>query len=359
MTFTGLLIAIVLILLVIVVLAQLSKVVDLLRDLVDNKAKAEEHYSGLIATLFVVVGVVGIGLLVASYFNSADKFLPVAASKLGRDWNKYFEIYSIPIVVIFFITHGLLFLFSYQYRYKVGRKVKYFAESNKLEFIWTSIPFVVLVGLGLATTGKWIQATSKPSDDALHIKITGMQFKWFIAYPGVDNEFGERNIRKYGELQNLLGLDPNDSKGYDDRYSEEVVIPVNREIAFDISALDVIHDFYLPHFRVKMDAIPGVPTRLKITPDKTTEEMREITGNPNFEYEVACAELCGSGHWNMRKVLKVVSEEEYKTWLAGQMTAKELYYDNLLAEQARKEKEVIENKVDEHHTKDNHTTASL
>lgn len=361
MTFTGLLIAVVLILLVIVVLAQLSKVVDLLRDLVDNKEKSEEQYSGFIATLFVIVGVVGIALLVMSYFDSADKFLPVAASELGRDWSKYFKIYSTPIVVIFFITHALLFLFSYQYRYKVGRKVKYFAESNKLEFIWTSIPFVVLVGLGLATTGKWIQATSKPSEDALHIKITGMQFKWFIAYPGADNEFGSRSIMKFGELQNLLGLDPDDKKGYDDLYAEEIVVPVNREIAFDLTALDVIHDFYLPHFRVKMDAIPGVPTRLKITPDKTTEEMREITGNPNFEFEVACAELCGTGHWNMRKVLKVVSEEEYKVWLTKQMSAKELYYDNLLAERAKKEKQVIEIKASEAHTSkdEEQKTASL
>ena len=114
-------------------------------------------------------------------------------------------------------------------------------------------------------------------------------------------------------------------------YTTEIVVPVGEEIAFDLTALDVIHDFYLPHFRMKMDAIPGVPTSIKIPPDKTTAQMIEETGNPNFEYEIACAELCGSGHWNMRTTLRVVSQEEYESWLSEQTLAKEMYYNTLLA----------------------------
>lgn len=350
MTLTNVIIGLVLLLLVIIVLNQLTKVGEMLGGLTSSEEEDEESKANLYGAIFAFVGVVGTILLVYSYFAVDDRFLPVAASELGRDFSKFFKIYSVPILIIFFITHALLFYFAYKYRYKKGRKIFYFPESNKLELIWTTIPLVVVVILGLSTMGKWMKATSKPSEDALHIKVTGMQFKWFIAYPGQDNEFGERDVMQYGELQNLLGLNPNDDKGYDDKYAEEVVIPVNQEVAFDITALDVIHDFYLPHFRVKMDAIPGVPTRLKITPDKTTEQMREITGDPNFEFEIACAELCGSGHWNMRKVLRVVSEEEYNTWLSEQMSAKELYYDTLLAAQEEENKEEVVDPADDHST---------
>lgn len=344
MTLTNLIIWLVLLLIVIIVLNQLTKVGDLISGMTSTDDEDEENKANLFSTIFLIVGAVGIILLVYSYFAVDQRFLPVAASELGRAYTKFFKIYSAPILVIFFITQIVLFYFAYKYRFKADRKVFYFPESNKLELIWTTVPLIVVVVLGLSTMGKWIETTSKPSEDALHIKVTGMQFKWFIAYPGQDNQFGQRDVIKYGELQNLLGLNPNDSLGYDDKYAQEIVVPVNKEIAFDISALDVLHSFYLPHFRVKMDAIPGVPTRMKITPDKTTAEMREITGDPNFEFEVACAELCGSGHWNMRRVLKVVSQQEYEAWLAEQMSAKELYYNTLLAEQ---QTEQVQNAVEE------------
>ena len=213
MTLTNFIIIIILLLLVIVVLSQLTKVGDLLASLKGNREEVEEKNSNLYATLFAVVGVVVIALLVLSYFGAEGRFLPEASSELGRDYTKFFKIYSVPIVAIFFITHGLLFYFAYRYRYKSGRKVFYFPESDKLELIWTSIPLVVVLALGISTLGKWMQATGKPSEDAIHIKITGQQFKWFIAYAGEDGEFGKRDVMEFGELQNLLGLDPQDEKG--------------------------------------------------------------------------------------------------------------------------------------------------
>lgn len=337
MTFTNLLIALILFLLVIVVLSQIAKLGDLLRSLTSKKDKEEENASNLNATIWLLVGIVGVSLLVWSFFSQTHKFLPEAASKLGRDYDLFFLIYSVPIVLIFFITHFLLFAFSYKYRFKVGRKVAWFPESNKLELIWTSVPLVVLLALGISTTGRWLNATGAPSEDAMHIKVTAMQFKWMMAYPGADGEFGARNIREYGELVNLLGLDPDDAKGYDDVYTDTIVVPVGKEVAFDLTALDVIHDFYLPHFRVKMDAIPGVPTSIKIKADKTTDQMRTKLKNPDFNFELACAELCGTGHWNMRKVLKVVSQQEFDEWISSQQTAKEMYYDSILAEREKKE----------------------
>jgi len=316
---------------IIVVMAQIAKLGDMITNLKKDPEKAEEEASGNLALVFLITGVLFIVLFTWSYFATKPRFLPAASSELGQSWDHlFYNIFSPPIVLIFFITHALLFWFVYKYSYKAGRKVFYFPESLKLEMIWTVVPAIVmifLVGLGL---GKWIEATSPPSEDAIHIRVTGMQFKWTFNYPGQDGEFGDRDIRQFGELINLEGLDPDDTKGYDDIYPDNIVVPVDTEIAFNINALDVLHDFYLPDFRVKMDAVPGVPTRIKIKPNVTTAEKREMLGNPNFEFEIACAELCGSGHWNMGKILTVVTQEEYEAWLAEQPLAKEAKYQMIL-----------------------------
>jgi cytochrome c oxidase subunit 2 len=93
-------------------------------------------------------------------------------------------------------------------------------------------------------------------------------------------------------------------------------IPVGRPVKFVINAQDVIHDVGLPHFRLKMDAVPGIPTTLWFTPLYTTEEMKVRTGNPNFVYELSCDQMCGKGHFSMRGVIIVESEEEYRRYLA-------------------------------------------
>ncbi|MFQ3575179.1 MAG: cytochrome c oxidase subunit II, partial [Cytophagales bacterium] len=87
---------------------------------------------------------------------------------------------------------------------------------------------------------------------------------------------------------------------------------------FKIRARDVLHSVYLPHFRQKMDAVPGMPTSFWFVPKYTTAEMKDITGNPDFKYEVACTEICGRGHFAMRFLLVVDEHEDYKKWLAEQ-----------------------------------------
>ena len=126
-----------------------------------------------------------------------------------------------------------------------------------------------------------------------------------------------------------------DEKNLDDLMVDEIVLPKGKQVRVRIIARDVLHNFYLPHFRVKMDAVPGMPTYFVFTPTKTTEEYREElskypeyqTPDPNdpekmlwetFGYELACAELCGSGHFSMRRPVRVVEEDEYEAWLNGQ-----------------------------------------
>jgi len=337
MSFTNFIIFLLVIAFIIIVLAQIAKLGDLITYLKKDPEKAEEESANNIGLLFAFVGFAFLILLTWSFFHWRDKWLPEAANELGRDWDNIFGIFSIPIIIVFFLTHFALFVFIYRYRYKKGRIGTYFPESHKLEMIWTAIPAVVMIALVALGIPKWNQFTKKPSDDAMHIRVTGMQFKWMINYPGADGEFGDRNIRKNGNLSNLLGLDPEDSKGMDDLFPDEIVIPVDKEIYFQIGALDVLHDFYLPHFRAKMDAVPGVPTGFGITADVTTAEMREKLDDPNFEFEVACAELCGTGHWNMKKVLRVVEQDEYDAWVAEQTLGKDGMYKNI---KPNEEKEV-------------------
>ena len=118
--------------------------------------------------------------------------------------------------------------------------------------------------------------------------------------------------------ENKLGQDWADDRNHDDFIADELHMQVGKPVLVKINSIDVLHSFFLPHFRVKMDAVPGIPTQFWFTPTKTTQQMRDETGNPDFVYELACAELCGQSHFNMRKVVVVEEEEEFKKWWAEQ-----------------------------------------
>jgi len=113
-------------------------------------------------------------------------------------------------------------------------------------------------------------------------------------------------------------LDLTDKNSFDDFKSLELHIPKGKEVLLKIRAKDVLHSVYLPHFRVKMDAVPGMETSFKFVATKSTEDMRTETGNPNFNYEMACAEICGKGHFSMRFLVVVDEPEAYEKWKASQ-----------------------------------------
>jgi cytochrome c oxidase subunit 2 len=120
------------------------------------------------------------------------------------------------------------------------------------------------------------------------------------------------------DANNEFGLDLRDKNSFDDFKSLELHLPKGKEVLLKIRAKDVIHSVFLPHFRVKMDAVPGIVTHFKFTPTLSTAEMREKTGNPNFNYEMACTEICGKGHFSMRFPVVVDEPEEYEKWMASQ-----------------------------------------
>ncbi|MCU0401189.1 MAG: cytochrome c oxidase subunit II, partial [Algoriphagus sp.] len=157
-----------------------------------------------------------------------------------------------------------------------------------------------------------------PAPEKAHVvEIMGYQFAWEVRYPGKDNVLGDYDYRLI-TASNSHGVDFTDKNAIDDFPSPKVVIPKGEPVLFKIRARDVLHSVFAPHMRLKMDAVPGMPTRFWFVPTKTTEEMRAELNNPEFEYEIACTEICGRGHFSMKKVIEVVEPEAYQKWLAEQ-----------------------------------------
>ncbi|WP_268035948.1 cytochrome c oxidase subunit II [Algoriphagus sp. PAP.12] len=271
------------------------------------------------AILFVLF-LLGTGILM--FWYSIKEFhnyqLPIA-SEHGVVTDRLFWITMAITGVVFIITHILLFIFPYKYQYKEDRKATFYPDNNKLEIIWTAVPGVVLAGLVISGWMAWSDITAPAPENAHVIEVMGYQFAWDIRYAGKDNVLGDHDYRLITPT-NAAGVDFSDKNAVDDFPSPVVVIPKGEPVLFKIRARDVLHSVFAPHMRLKMDAVPGMPTRFWFVPTKTTAEMREELGNPDFNYEIACTEICGRGHNGMRKVIEVVEPEAYRKWFAEQQT---------------------------------------
>jgi cytochrome c oxidase subunit 2 len=164
------------------------------------------------------------------------------------------------------------------------------------------------------------------------VEVTGKQFNWMFRYPGKDGQLGRRDIKKVDPASgNELGLDWSDPLNKDDFMPTELHLVVGKPVKFIIGSRDVIHDVGLPHFRLKMDAVPGIPTTLWFTPKFTTKQMKEKTGNPDFTYEISCDQMCGNGHYSMRGVIVVETQAEYDAWVAQQKSTYSLSHPDTAA----------------------------
>ena len=153
-------------------------------------------------------------------------------------------------------------------------------------------------------------------NEALLVEVTGEQFAWNVHYAGPDGKFGRSDIKLLDIQSNPLGLDRNDPAAKDDVTTlNQLYLPVNRPIIVRLRSKDVIHSFGVPEFRVKQDAIPGLTIPIWFVPNVTTAEMRTRTGNQEFQYEIACAQLCGLGHARMRGFVTVQTAEEFQKWM--------------------------------------------
>jgi cytochrome c oxidase subunit II len=275
--------------------------------------KGNSIHAGLFL-LFMVVSLVA--FFWYSYANFDNYTLPIA-SEHGMLTDKLFWVTMAITVAAFSIISIIMFIFIYKYQYKAERKASFFPDNHYLELAWTIIPGIVLAVLVFTGLRAWNDITSPASKNAEVIELIGQQFAWTARYPGKDAELGKVDFKKI-DATNEFGLDLSDGKTHDDFKSLELHLPVNKEILLKIRAKDVLHSVFLPHFRVKMDAVPGMPTHFKFTATKTTQEMRDELGNQTFNYEMACTEICGRGHFSMRFPVVVDTQEDYERWKLSQ-----------------------------------------
>jgi cytochrome c oxidase subunit 2 len=155
-----------------------------------------------------------------------------------------------------------------------------------------------------------------PANDALVVQVTGEQFAWNVHYAGADGVFGRTDLKLLDLQSNPLGLDRSDPAAKDDVTTlNQLYLPAHKPVIVRLRSKDVIHSFGVPEFRVKQDAIPGLTIPIWFVPTVTTAEMRARTGKPEFQYEIACAQLCGLGHAKMRGFVTVQTAEDFQKWM--------------------------------------------
>lgn len=304
-----------------VITFQIAKASEYVGILKGEKKNLEQNnrINGFLMIVFLVLGLIGV-----YWCNELFKgrILGESASDHGIKIDRMLYITIAITGVVFFITQILLFWFSFKYQSSEKRKAFYFPHNNKLELIWTVIPAIaltVLVGFGLIY---WFQITGEAPKNAMEVEITGKQFNWIFRYSGKDNIFGKKYYRNISDKDNNpLGLLWDDESTHDDIVvSNTMYLIVNQPVKMIINSRDVIHDVGIAAFRMKMDAVPGTPTTMWFTPLYTTAEMKKKTGNPEFEYEISCDQMCGKGHFSMRGEIQVVTPEEFILWRAKQQS---------------------------------------
>jgi cytochrome c oxidase subunit II len=191
-------------------------------------------------------------------------------------------------------------------------------KSHTSSYLEVAVLVVEMVLLFAFSIPLWAARVDRmpAANEALLVEVTGEQFAWNIHYAGPDGVFGRTDIKLLDLQSNPLGLDRSDPAAKDDVTTvNQLYLPVNKPIIVRLRSKDVIHSFGVPEFRVKQDAIPGLTIPIWFVPNVTTAEMRARTKNPEFQYEIACAQLCGLGHARMRGFVTVETADEFQKWI--------------------------------------------
>ena len=291
-----------------------------------------------------------------SFASYTKVLLPEAASEHGETYDTLFFVSFALIMFVQIVTQALLHYFSYRYRGLKETKAEFITHNNKLEFIWTIIPAIVLFGLILYGMTTWSQIMNFEEDeDALVIELYAQQWNWKARYAGADNVLGDANVRFLNDYDglNVVGIDSSDPNGLDDIVvTQEFHLPVDRKVIFKFRSQDVLHSAYMPHFRAQMNCVPGMITEFSFTPTITTADMRmnaDVVDKVNrinkiryensqeliakgeesldpyqFDYLLLCAKICGASHYNMQMKIIVESEKDFNKWINNQKTFSEI-----------------------------------
>jgi len=227
------------------------------------------------------------------------------------------------LMLLLFVGWGAFFVYVlFRFRRSRNPKADYTGAKSKAS-TWAEvgvavIEAVLLIGFSIPL---WADRMDRrpPEDQSTVVRVVAQQFAWNVWYPGPDGVFGRSSVDLVDEATNPLGIDPDDEAAKDDITTiNQLYLPVDKPVIIHLTSKDVIHSFNLPHMRIKQDAIPGLSIPLWFVPTVTTEQMRARKGNPEFDYEIACAQLCGNSHYSMRGFLHVQTQEEFEAWLAEQ-----------------------------------------
>ena len=374
----GKLIILIVIILGAIALAQLVRVYELSSKMrksgeheISNK---DNHINGLLMFVFMILTFLGFIYLMLKYGWTGRG---PAASTQGVETDWLLNLNFIIILIAYFITNFLLFYFSYKYVRKPGVKAYFYPHNNKLEMIWTIVPAIVLAVIIILGLKSWTKITAPAESDAIRIELFAKQYAWTARYAGLDNELGkydykltadnnplalitsntidssiavmDKEIKSLTELLNnrdtvlsdsaivknreILSVkerlfrlvtqlkenhnQKDDAAVWDDIIQEDTLfLCKGQNYEFNLRARDVLHSAYFPHFRIQMNAVPGLTTRMKLTPNMTTEEMRVKKNNPNFHFVLMCNKICGGAHYKMKMIVVVKDKAEYKKWLA-------------------------------------------
>ncbi|KRB54441.1 cytochrome c oxidase subunit II [Flavobacterium sp. Root186] len=346
---TSLLVIIVLVLLA-VALWQLTKIFDLTQvgSSSDDSQVASDNDNNIQG--YIMFGFLAFIYIFTIYglLKWGGLALHTPASEHGLLVDNLMNITWVLIFVVQFITQGLLYWFSFKNRGHKDKKALFFADSNKLEAIWSIIPSVVLACLILYGLYAWNNIMFVDKDeDVVEIELYAQQFKWTARYAGNDNVLGKANVRLIEGI-NTLGVDMSDPNSQDDIVVTELHIPKGKKVHFKMRSQDVLHSAYMPHFRAQMNCVPGMVTEFAFIPTYTTAEYRELpfmiekVANINklraeksvelvgkggtaldpytFDYLLLCNKICGASHYNMQMKVVVDTPEDYKKWLSEKTT---------------------------------------
>ncbi len=319
-------IAVVLVLAILITVFRVITLVNVAKGEASKSVPSNNKINAILLILFLLAGI--FGFFYYSFGGLDDDFVQPLASEHGAVTDRLFWITMGITCFVFIVTQIFLFGFAYRYQHKEGRKADFYPHNNTLEVIWTAVPAVVLALLIVSGWKAWTDITGKAPDESEVIEVMGYQFSWYVRYPGADKRLGGSDYQKM-DVSNTMGIDFTDQASFDDFVPTQLVLPKGRPVHLKIRAKDVIHSVFQPHFRMQMNAVPGMPTRFWFVPTKTTEEMREETGNPDFNYELVCNKICGYGHFGMKYNILVLEADEYDQWYAEQQAWLKLNEDYL------------------------------
>ena len=255
--------------------------------------------------------------LISTYFFVAKTWWLPAGAAAAAGWiDHQFALTFVIMGIVFVAAQVSLGYIVWRYRETPkSPPVQYSHGNTTLEIMWTALTAVLFIGLNLMGSSVWAsQRFDAAEAGAVQVEATGMQFAWYFRYPGPDGKYGPTNpklIDPSAGGEAAVGLNTSDPAAKDDVVTGTMYLPVDREIDLSLRSVDVIHDLFVPSLRFKQDAVPGLNIHMHFRPTQIGE------------YEIACAELCGLGHYKMHGMVHVVSQEDFDKWLAAREAEKQ------------------------------------